>query len=374
MTNISKVLMKIKIPWWEPQTGPKEKIFLQKVLDSNFPNEGDLTYLFEKKIAKLLKIKYVVTLPNCTSAIFLVLKGLGIGKGDEVIVPDLCFIAAPNAVDLTGATPVLVDIDPSTLNINPESFRKAITKKTRAVIPVHVSGRACDMEEIIKIAKDHNIFVVEDAAEAFLSKHRGKFLGTFGNAGCFSFSPAKTITTGQGGAVVTNDQNLYLRLKELKDQGRPKRGTGGDDLHNIIGYNFKFTNLQAAFGLGQLYYLKKRIARMKRNHQLYLKNLRDLKEITIFECDLKNGELPQWTDCLVHEKRNQLVDYLLKNNIDSRRFWFPIHTQKPFKDSDRNFPNSTKLSPKALWLPSAFTLTDTDINGVCHHIRRFFQK
>lgn len=364
--------MKKFIPWWEPQTGSKEKIFLQKVIDSNFPNEGDLTYLFEQKIAKLLKVKYVVTLPNCTSAIFLALKGLGIGKGDEVIVPDLCFIAAPNAVDLTGATPILVDIDPNTLNIDPQSFEKAITKKTKAVIPVHVSGRACDMETIAKIAKSHNVLIIEDAAEAFLSKHKGKFLGTFSNAGCFSFSPAKTITTGQGGAVVTNEPSLYLRLKELKDQGRPKRGTGGDDLHNTIGYNFKFTNLQAAFGLGQLFYLKKRLARMRRNHQLYLKNLIDLKEITIFECDLKNGELPQWTDCLVHEKRNELVNFLLKNKIDSRRFWFPIHTQLPYKQPDNKFPTSTRLSPEALWLPSAFTLTDSDINRVCHYIKKFF--
>lgn len=360
-----------KIPWWQPQTGPKEKEFIEKVLLSNYPNEGELTYLFEKRIAKLIHSRYAVAVPSGTVALFLALKALGIGNGDEVIIPDLCFIAAPNAVDLTGAKPVLVDIDPSTLNIDPENFKKAINKNTKAVIPVHVSGRGADMISIVKIAKSNNIYVVEDACEAFMSKHKGKVLGTFGNAGCFSFSPAKTITTGQGGAIVTNSLQLYNRLRELKDQGRLTRGTGGDDLHKIIGYNFKFTNLQAAFGLGQLTYLKKRIRRLRSNHELYANNLRGLKGISIFEAKIQEGELPLWTDARV-ENRDSLDQYLRANHIDCRRFWLPIHTQKPYKQADTNFPSSTKLSPKILWLPSAFTLTDSDINYVCNHIKKFY--
>lgn len=362
-----------KIPWWEPQTGKIELELVAKVIKSNFPNEGDFTQLFEKKIATLVGSKYAVTTPNCTQAIFLALKGLGIGHGDEVIVPDLCFIAAPNAVDLTGAKPVLVDIDPNTLNLDPQSFKKAITRKTRAVIPVHVSGRPVAMEKIIQIAKKRNIYVVEDAAEGFMSKYKGKHLGTFGDAGCFSFSPAKTITSGQGGAIVTDNDKLYLRLKELKDQGRPKRGTGGDDLHNVIGYNFKFTNLQAAFGLGQLTYLKKRIKRLGRNHLLYVKNLKGVKGIKVLECDIKSGVLPQWTDAIV-EDRDGLDKFLRENNIDCRRFWFPIHTQIPYKQKGNKFPNSSKMSPKILWLPSAFTLKDEDIKYVCRKIKEYLTK
>lgn len=359
-----------KIPWWEPQTGKKELELVSEVIKSNFPNEGDFTTLFEKKIAALIGTKYAVTTPNCTLAIFLALKGLGVGSGDEVIVPDLCFIAAPNAVDLTGAKSVLVDVDPNTLNIDPLSFKNAITKKTRAVIPVHVSGRPAAMEKIIKIAKETDIYVVEDAAEGFRSKYRGKYLGSFGDAGCFSFSPAKTITTGQGGAIVTNSKKLYQRLKELKDQGRPKRGTGGDDLHNVIGYNFKFTNLQAAFGLGQLTYLKKRMERMGKNHRIYIENLKGVNGIKVFECDTEAGVLPQWTDAVVDD-RDGLDTFLRSNNIDCRRFWFPIHTQIPYRQNGNKFPNSSKMSPKTLWLPSAFTLSASDIKYVCRMIKKY---
>lgn len=359
-----------KIPWWEPQVGSEEKKFIDKVLLSNFPNEGEFTFLFEKKIAMLLNSNFAVTVTSGTIALFLALKGLGVGRGDEVIVPDLCFIAAPNAVDLTGAKVILVDINPNTLGIDVDDFEKKITRKTKAVIPVHISGYGADIVSILKIARSHNIFVIEDAAEAFLSKHKGKFLGTFGDAGCFSFSPAKTITTGQGGVIVTNNSRLRIRIKELKDQGRSERGTGGDDLHNAIGYNFKFTNLQAALGLGQLTYLKSRLKRLVKNHRLYVSNLKDIKGIAVFEFDLEAGELPQWT-ILRTERRNELDQYLGGYNVECRRFWLPIHTQKPYKQNDNNFPNSSLISSQLLWLPSAFTMIDSDVEYVCKLIRKF---
>ena len=253
---------KIKIPWWEPQIGSEEYKIIKQVLDNNFPNEGEMTSLFEHKICKLLGCKNAVAVTSGTVAMFLSMKALGIGHGDEVIVPDMTFIATANAVDLCGAKPVLVDVDPNTLNIDSSAFGNAITKETKAVIPVHVSGRASDMESIMKIADENSIHVVEDAAEAFMSRHKGKYLGTYGKTGCFSFSPNKTITTGQGGVIVTEDDELKVRLRELKDQGRPVRGTGGDDIHNSIGYNLKFTDLQAAVGLGQLNYLETRMERI----------------------------------------------------------------------------------------------------------------
>ena len=190
--------------------GNEEQKYLQKVLETNFPNEGPLTTEFEQKIAKLLNIKHAIATPNCTAAISLSLKALGVGHGDEVIVPDITFIATANAAEMCSATVVLVDIDPNTLNMDPKAFEKAITKKTKAVVPVHVTGRSCDMDAIMQIAKKHNIHVVEDAAEGFLSKYKGKCLGTIGETGCFSYSPNKTITTGQGGIIVTNDDKLNM--------------------------------------------------------------------------------------------------------------------------------------------------------------------
>lgn len=366
-------MINTKIKWWQPQLGAQEQKFLKKVFDSNYPNEGELTTLFEQKICKLLGCKHAVAVTSGTAAIFLSLKALNIRHGDEVIVPDITFIATANAVQMCGAKPVIVDIDTKTMNMSHEAFSGAITEKTKAVIPVHVSGRAADMGAIMGIAKSNDIPVVEDAAEALLSKYKGKYLGTFGKTGCFSFSPNKTITTGQGGIIVTNDDDLHIRLRELKDHGRPTRGTGGDDFHNVIGYNFKFTDLQAAVGLGQLTYLEPRIERMKRTHRLYVEELRGLDGISLFNFDLNEGESPQWTDALV-ERRDELDKFLSANGIGCRRYWFPIHTQKPYKLPDDSFPNSTNLSPKAIWLPSAFTLSDKDIETVCNHIRNFLSR
>lgn len=361
-----------KIPWWEPKVGTKEKILIEKVFKSNFLNDGDYTAEFEKKVAALVGSKYAIGVTSGTIAMFLSLKALGVGNGDEVIVPDMTFIATANAAQMCGAKVVLVDVDPETLTISIEGIKKALTKKTKVIMPVHVSGRAADMENILKIADQNNIFVVEDAAEGFMSKHNGKYLGTFGHLGCFSFSPPKIITMGQGGIILTDDDDIYKNLRMLKDQGRPVRGTGGNDIHEVVGYNFKLTNLQAAVGLGQLTYLKKRMERMSKINFLYRKYLKDAKGIKIFDVNLSGGELPLWTDALV-EKRDKLDDFLKEKGIDCRRFWFPIHSQKPYKLSDKLYPNSTKLSPQSLWLPSAFTLTDNDIKYVCTQIISFLR-
>lgn len=361
-----------KIPWWQPQIGKKEYELINIVLRSNFPNEGEMTEKFQRKISGLLGIKHAIFVSNCTSAIFLSLKALGIGYGDEVVVPDATFIATANAVEMSGAKAILADIDPKTFTLDINSFEKSITKKTKAVVPVHISGRAGNLEEIMKIAKKKRIFVIEDAAEAFMSKYKNRYLGTFGETGCFSFSPAKTITTGQGGMITTNNDRLYESLKELKNQGRRVRGTGGDDIHHSIGFNFRVTDLQAALGLGQLDYLKTRMQRMKKIYLQYRKHLDGIKEISLFRFNVDGGELPQWTDAIV-EDRDKLDKFLQKNNIDSRRYWFPIHQQTPYKLPDTKFPNSTKLSHKALWLPSAYTLSDQDVITVCKYIKRFFK-
>ncbi|MBU1031637.1 DegT/DnrJ/EryC1/StrS family aminotransferase [Patescibacteria group bacterium] len=359
-----------KISWWEPIIGDKEKILVDKVLKSNFLNDGELTAKFEKKVASLVGSKYAIAVTSGTMAIYLALKAVGVGRDDEVIIPDMTFIATANAVEMCGAKPVLVDVDPETLTIDMQGIKKAITKKTKAIIPVHVSGRPADINEVLKIAKENNLFVIEDAAEAFMSKYKGRYLGTYGDTGCFSFSPPKIITTGQGGIIVTNNTKIYQSLKELKDHGRPNRGTGGNDIHYSIGFNFKYTNLQAAVGLGQLFYLKKRMQRMKKINFLYRKYLNDVKGIKIFDLDLENGGLPLWTDALV-EKRDALDKFLKEKGIHCRRFWFPIHTQKPYKNPDKNFPNSSKLSSNALWLPSAFTMTDKDVKYVATLIKDF---
>jgi perosamine synthetase len=358
------------LSWWVPQVGQYEHDLIADVLKSNYLNEGEVTARFEQSLAQLIGCKHVVAVTSGTSAIFLALAALGIGVGDEVIVPDVTFIATANAVTMAGARPILVDVDPLTLTMDPQAFLRAITPRTKAVVPVHVSGRGADLVSINEIAQRHQLYVVEDAAEAFMSKLDGKCLGTFGIAGCLSFSPNKTITTGQGGAVLTDDDHLARRLRELKDQGRAVRGTGGDDLHPSIGYNFKFTNVQAAIGLGQLHYLESRLERMKEIYRTYVKRLSSVEGLSLPGFQLQRGESPQWTDAFV-DRREELDRFLAQNGIQCRRFWFPVHTQPPYRLADDDFPNSTSASRKALWLPSAFTLSEEDVDTVCQHIQHF---
>ena len=365
--------MSRNLEFWTPQFGPEEKTLLAEVVDSGFLNDGPLTSRFERQVADLLGAKHVVATTSGTAAIFLSLAALGVGPGDEVITPDVTFIATQNAVSLTGAKPVLVDVNPDTLNIDSEAVERAVTPRTKAIVPVHVTGRAADMEALAAVSNRHGLAIVEDAAEAFLSKHQGKCLGTFGIAGCFSLSPNKTITTGQGGLIATNDDRVHVRLRELKDQGRPVRGTGGDDAHNSVGYNFKFTDMQAAVGLAQLRDVPRRVERMRSIHRGYRDGLRGVEGVRVIPFRIEDGELPQWTDVLA-ERRDELFSHLAARGMHGRRFWHPIHTQPPYLAPAEHFPNSSRQIPRAMWLPSAFTLTDEDVATVCAEIRNFFEK
>ncbi len=359
------------IPWWRPEIGAEERELVLRVLDSNYLNEGDVTADFERQMAAALGARHGVACTSGTTAIVLALIGLGIGHGDEVIVPDVTFIATANAVTLTGATTVLVDVDPQTLNIDPDACARAITPRTKAIVPVHVSGRAAAIERILAIATERGVPVVEDAAEALLSRHHGRCLGTFGKAGCFSFSPNKTMTTGQGGLVVTDDEKLAVRLRELKDQGRPVRGTGGNDVHASLGFNFKLTNLQSAVGIAQLARLRPRVARLQEVYRQYRRGLDGLAGVRVLPFDVDGGESPQWVDALA-ERRDGLVSFLEHHDIHCRPFWYPIHTQQPYRQPDAAFPNAMRVMPDALWLPSALSLTDDDISTVCARIREYY--
>jgi perosamine synthetase len=348
----------------------REQSLVEEVLKENYLNEGDVTTRFEMEVSQRVGAKYGIAATSGTAALFLALAAAGIGPGDEVLVPDITFIASANAVRLAGATPILVDVDAATLTISPDAILASITPRTKAVMPVHLSGRSADMESILAIARARGLIVIEDAAEALLSARNGRFLGTLGNAGCLSFSPNKTITTGQGGMILTNDESMHNRLRELKDHGRHGRGTGGDDIHHALGFNFKLTNLQAAIGLGQIESLDERVRRQKSIYQHYAKDLTNLPGLVLPGFHIEEGEIPQWTDALV-EKRDALDQFLIARGIHCRRFWFPLHTQAPYRLADDRFPISSRLNPHALWLPSAFTLSDNDVQSVCDAIRQF---
>ena len=364
--------LKNKILLAEPVIEEKATISLmKKVLAANFPNEGKFTRIFENKISKLLKVKYVVTSTSGTTAIFLALKAVGIKENDEVIVPNITFPATANAVKLTGAKPILSDVDKTNLLIDEKNLVKKITKKTKAIVPVHTSGRGTNIRKIIKIAKRYKLHVIEDAAEALMSKRGNKYLGTFGDAGCFSFAPNKIITTGQGGIIVTNNNKIYKNLLRLKDQGRVGPTTGGEDNYVSVGYNFKYTNLQSVLGLSQLKTLSKRINILKENYKFYKKNLIQNKKFKLIGFDLKKGELPLWTDAYC-SKRNMLFNFLKKKKINCRFFWHPLNTCKPYKQSFSGLNNSKFLRGKLMWLPSSLNLKKRDLAKICYNINKFY--
>ena len=340
------------------------------VLDSNYINDGKVTSQFEAEIARRLGVKHVMAVTSGTAAITAALHAAGVRSGDEVIVPDITFIATANAASILGAKIILADVEEGSLNVDPASVERLITARTKAIVPVHVSGRGADMQAILDLAKPRGIAVIEDAAEGFLSKKDGRYLGTFGLAGCFSLSPNKTITTGQGGFVVTNDVDCFRRLRELNDQGRGEPGTGGDVIHLSAGFNFKFTNLQAAVGLAQLTAVDARMERMRSIYRIYAQRLSGVPGFRLPGFDADHGECPQWTDAVV-EQRDELDRHLTGLDIHCRRFWFPLHTQAPYRLPDDGFPVSTRIGAKAIWLPSSFLMTDAETHRVCDEIEAF---
>jgi len=362
----------MNIPFWDTRFSERENELLREVIASGYVNDGPVTTRFENAIAERVGCRHAVAVTSGTTALYVAMMALDIGPGDEVVVPDVTFIATANAVKMTGATPVLVDVDASTLNMSVDAARAAITERTRAIMPVHVSGRPADLASLQAIADEHGVELIEDAAEALLSFDNDRALGTIAKLGCYSFSPNKMITTGQGGIVVTNDDALHVRMRELKDQGRPMRGTGGADDHVSVGFNFKLTNLQSAVGLAQFEQLDARVETLRMLYRVYRDGLADVDAIRLIGFDLDAGHAPLWVDALV-EGRDELFDYLVGRGIRCRKFWRPIHTQPPYRDADERFPVATDVVGRALWLPSAFTLTEADAVAVCKAICEFYE-
>lgn len=374
MRQCLKILMNKKINQMEPWIGKEEEDALVSYLHSGgWLTEFKKTQEFEEEIARFVGSKHAVVVSNGTVSLFVSLMALGIGKGDEVLVPDFTMIASSNAVVLAGATPVLVDIERKNLCIDLEKAEKSLTKKTKAMMLVTINGRSPNMGDVIAFCKKHKIYLIEDAAQALGSKWQGKYLGTFGIIGSFSFSVPKIITTGQGGALVTDDFNLFEKIKKIKDFGRMKSGV---DRHVSLGYNFKFTDLQAVIGLEQMKKLSFRLDRKKEIFELYKKNLSDVRKINFIETNLVDTS-PWFIDVLV-EKRESLMTHLSNEGIGTRPFYPSIHTQAPYSDwleyKGSKFIVSEDISAKGLWLPSSSFLSESDIIRVCNGIRDFYGK
>tara|TARA_A100001015_G_scaffold91443_1_gene101805 strand:- start:24 stop:833 length:810 start_codon:yes stop_codon:yes gene_type:complete len=267
-----------KINFWDTDVGLQDFSYQKKIFKENFPNEGNYVIKLQDQIKKMLNVKYCIALPSCTSALYLAVKILNFKKNDEILVPNITFAASANAAYMAGVKIKFVDVNPNTLNVDLTDLKRKINKNTKAIMPVHVSGRACDMGSILKIAKRKKIYVIEDAAEAFLSRYKKKYLGTIGDMGCFSLSPNKIFTSGQGGLLVTNNKSFYKKLSVFKTQGRIGVTTGGNDLHISAGGNFKLSNISAGLAITQLKKVYKRKKVLIKNHLNYKKGLKKEKK------------------------------------------------------------------------------------------------
>ncbi len=356
-----------KIYQWQPELGREEIDEVVAAIESTWITEAHRTRHLEELLAGLLNVEHVVLTNNGTVAIALALIALGIGHGDEVIIPDMTFVGTGNAVKLAGAKPVVVDVREQDVTLCPRAVERAITKRTKAIIPVHLNGRSAEMRTLKSISKQFMLPLVIDAAQALGSQRKGRMLGTEGVAGCFSLATTKIITTGQGGFIITEDAELKKRFVELKDQGRLHRSWNH---HPAPGFNFKFTDIQAAIGIAQFKKLPARLQRMKEIYARYRERLQHIPEVTFLDFDLDSGLSPWFVDIYL-DQRDELVAFLDKMGIQTRPFYPPLHTQYDFHAADE-CPNSVRFSQTGLWLPSSVSLRDEQIDSVCEAIEVFF--
>jgi perosamine synthetase len=350
-----------QIPWWEPKLGAPVEDAVMRCLQSTFINDGPTTRLLEARMAAIAGVRHGVATPSCTTALALVLLGLGIGHGDEVIVPDLTFIATANAVKLVGADVRLVDVDAKRLTIDPVKVAAAITPRTRAVIAVDYNGRGADYQALDTICTAHGLALISDAAQALGSRHHDRALGSNGVAGCFSFSGHKMFFAGQGGMVVTDDDALVARLRDLRDHAKRDQSPLGDMHHVSLGYNFKLTSLQAAALLPQLDEMDERLDHARRRDDWFREMMADLPGLRFIPRE--PGEAILWGDVFT-DRRDDLNAAMNGAGIGCRRFYLPLHRQPPYAGEDCDFPNATEVWRTGLWLPSALSLTRADAERV----------
>lgn len=358
--------MKNQVYLDDPNVGVIEKEMLNKAVDSGFISTfGPFVQEFEARFASYLRVKKAVSTQSGTAALHIALHELRIGKGDEVIVPALTFIATVNPVIYVGATPVFVDVDRQTWTINPEEIERAVTEKTKAIIPVHLYGNPCNMTEIKRIADKHDLYLIEDATESLGAKYQDQFTGTFGDLGCFSFNGNKTITTGGGGMVAGNNEQRINHIRYLVNQARDE---SEGIYHSEIGFNYRMTNIEASLGLAQMRRLDEFLRKKKEFHEIYKAGLKNLKAVR-FQKEYENASSSCWLTCITVENDisiKELKNDLKGKGIPTRRIFTPINELPPYKGCNSlNCKNSLYIYERGICLPSSTLNTEDDIHYVC---------
>jgi perosamine synthetase len=362
------------IPVADTRLDGNELRYLTQCIQSNWiSSAGRFVKEFERQFARAMGCEFGVACANGTAALHLALTALGLGPGDEVILPTFTMIATANAVTYTGATPVLVDSEPVTWNMDPAQVAARVTPRTRAIVVMHTYGHPVDMDAIAAVARGHGLAVVEDAAEAHGARYRGRPVGSLGDAASFSFYANKIITTGEGGMVTTNDEKIARVARRLRDHAFSDER---HFWHKYLGFNYRMTNLQAAVGLAQTERLAELVQTRRLSARRYEDRLACIRGLTLppQAADVTNVF---WMYGILIEddfgcSRDQLRQRLAHQGIETRTFFIPIHLQPIYHRAHRAhpYPVAETLCRKGLYLPSGATLSESDIDFVAEAIRR----
>ena len=359
--------------------GNEEKYVMDAVSTGWISSSGAYVDKFEKAFAQYCDVKHGVAVCNGTVALHLALVALGIGKGDEVIIPSFTMIATAFAVCYVGAMPVFVDADKDTWNIDVHKIEEKITARTKAIMPVHIFGNPCNMDAICDIAKRHNLYIIEDAAEAHGATYKGKKVGSFSDVAAFSFFANKNVTTGEGGMCVTNNDEYAHNCRYYKNVCFNPDGPR-DYMHNDIGFNYRMSNIHAAIGLAQTEKADEYRELRRRNHALYKELLTDVDGI-IFQKDEEDSVNVAWMNSIVVDKdkygrtRDELISKLKEEGIDTRLLFKSMNIQpsliKYGCNCEGEYPVTNFLSDNGFYLPSASNLEVEDIHRICDVIKEF---
>ena len=363
------------IPVCEPLLSGKELAYVTDCLKTNWiSSKGKYIEEFEQKFARYCGCRFGVSTTSGTTALHLAIASLGIGKGDDVIVPTFTMAATVFAIIYTGAKPVLIDSEPETWNIDVGKIEEKITPQTKAILPVHIYGHPCDMNPILDIAGRYGLYVIEDAAEAHGAEYKGTRVGGLGDIGCFSFYANKIITTGEGGMVVTNSEEIAARARSLKDLAY---STKRRFLHIDMGFNYRMTNIQAAIGLAQFERIEEMIGRRRKNAYLYNSLLKDVEGIRL-PVEKEWAKNVYWMySILVEDKfgfdRDEVMSRLNEKGIETRTFFIPMHQQPVFTGmglfDGEIYPVSEEFSQRGLYLPSGSGLSEEQIGYICRVLK-----
>lgn len=363
-----------RIPVMEPSLSGNELNYTIECLKTNWiSSQGSFVKRFEDEFSRFIGVGNSLAVCNGTAALHVALDALGVGQGDEVIVPDLTFAATINAVLYCGAVPVLADVDPETWCMDAKGIESLVTPRTKAIIPVHLYGQPADMEGICRLAGEHGLYVIEDAAEALGALHHGRHVGSFGDAAAFSFFGNKIITTGEGGMVVFRDEAVASRARMLRDHGMDPQKRYW---HPQVGYNYRLTNLQAAIGVAQLEQIEGFIQRKIRIGRDYRRRLESIDAIRL-PVEREGVRNVYWLFSVILDSRrsvlgrDDLMERLRACGIETRPLFYPLHTMPPYRQysGKRDFPNAQRLSANGLSMPSAVTLKENEIEFICDRIR-----